>query len=205
MLAAILTLSAPALADGIEWEHKDLEFINEDILEQLEGVELDYDDSRFDWIKRYIAENDATGPEVRVWAVIEGPDGIVDEVVVTESPETLEIQPDETLVLFASANEHNGGALANIALHGETLVSCVDATNTFGQQQRGTWYTDNPDPDLNDDVFYDWRLVALSIPAASLGCPSGYSRTGWRATFAATATNFAGLSSQTATVTTEMP
>ncbi len=204
MLAAILTLTAPpAAAGGIHWEYEELKLVNEEIIEQLEEVELEYDDSRYDWIKQYAAQSDPTRPDVQLWAVIEGPDGAVEDVVVTDASASLEIKPGQTLVLFASANEDSGGALANVILEGETSRTCVDSTNTFGQHQQALWYADSPDPDPYDAVYYDWRLVALSIPVSALGCPAGYSLTGWRATFHARADNLAGLSKQTATVIVE--
>jgi hypothetical protein len=188
-------LSIAVAQDKIVWSDVRYE-VDPSTLHKFEELEVEYDSQLSDWFERYLATSDKTPPEVRLWVVWEDASGEThDEGVLTTSGLDIRVPQGSTVVLFASAKETGGGALANLWIEGETSSSCEDGQ--FGQRADALWGIDNPDPDLTDKDFYDWLLVGLDFPVPPFPCQPGMWFVGGDGDFRASAENFAGLQSST--------
>ena len=87
MMVLLTLLTGLAQADEVKWTEITVKYTDEVLREDLSGVEI-YEDND-DPIRLDIdtAYNDKTPPDVQLWAVIEGLDGIIDDVVVTDTDE----------------------------------------------------------------------------------------------------------------------
>lgn len=191
---------APALAqDGVKWTVEELKLFDEVILERVEGGIYTFDG---EWLLSPLDEAlaDVTEPEVRLWVVREGPEGIIEDVVVTDEPVTMAVARGEDVSLWASANEPDGG-IARIRIDGGSTQGCVDPTGSYGTSFSALWSASNADPDPGDDDLSTWMLTALGFTMFPHGCPAGMAPSGFSGTFSATAENLAGLSASTAPVT----
>ncbi len=190
--------------DDLKMSYTYYELVDAAEIEEFTGAVTSYDEKSWnaEWNWDDGATGDSTPPRVRMWVVVEDAAGnwIENEVVTTTSL-SLDVRPSDTVVIIATANEDGSGALDSVGLSGESQDSCADPTGTYGQVATATWggpYQSDPDP--SDANLYSWMLVALDFSLPATGCPIGWSSTGSRASFSATAVNLAGLSSQTAPV-----
>jgi hypothetical protein len=194
MWFALLPVVAVA-QDKLVWSEARYE-IDAESWKKFEDIEVMRDSRLADWFEKAVASSDKSPPEVRIWVLWEDSAGEThDEGLLTTAGRQISVPEGSTVVLLASANEYNGGALDNLWIEGETTSSCEDSQ--FGQRADALWGVQNPDPDTTDADFYDWRLVALDFAVPPFACAPGMWFVGGSGDFRAHALNHGGLTSST--------
>ncbi|MFK7926770.1 MAG: hypothetical protein AB8H79_01165 [Myxococcota bacterium] len=197
LLGSSLATAAPT------WELIEVELTNESI-EKLTEAELLQEASDPYKINLDLALLDKTAPAVRLWAVVEGPRGIVDDVLVTTTDESMTMTRNDVVALIASANEDPTSSVASVEILGETSQTCLDPMRKIGRRTTAFWSATNADKDLTDGRDSTYRAIGFNVQHASFPCPRGWSLTSSSMVFWATAVNRAGLRSTTADVTVKL-